>query len=125
VKYLCLAYYDEKKFEALDPAGKRAIVSRCPPHDAVLQSSDHLRALASLASPREAISIRPVDGKPSVTDGPFTETKEQLGSFFVIEAADREEAIRIASLHPAAHLGAQVGWGIELRAIDFELPTLS
>jgi hypothetical protein len=54
-----------------------------------------------------------------VTDGPFTETKEQVGAFFLIEAQDLNEATRVASHHPAAHLGEQVGWGIEVRPIDY------
>jgi hypothetical protein len=66
------------------------------------------------------VSVRPAKGKPSVTDGPFAETKEQLGSFFLIEAKDMEEAVRIASMHPAARLGEQLGWGVEVRGIDFE-----
>jgi hypothetical protein len=119
VKFLCLAYYDEKKFDALPRDEMRAIVSRCPPHDEALHESGHLRSVASLESPGKAVSIRPKGGKPIVSDGPFAETKEQLGSFFLIEAKDMEEAVKVASLHPAAHLGEHVGWGIEVRAIDF------
>ena len=62
--------------------------------------------------------MRPRKGKVSITDGPFTETKEQVGAFFIIEARDLDEAVRVASNHPAAHLGEQVGWGLEVRAID-------
>ena len=49
------------------------------------------------------------------------ETKEQIGSFFLIEAADMQEAVRIASLHPAALLGEELGWGIEIRPVKFFL----
>jgi hypothetical protein len=52
-----------------------------------------------------------------MTDGPFAETKEQVGGFFMIEAKDMDEAMSIASKHPAAHLGEQVGWGIEVRPL--------
>ena len=62
--------------------------------------------------------MRPRKGKVSITDGPFTETKEQIGSFFIVEAADLDEAVRVASNHPVAHLGEQVGWGLEVRPID-------
>jgi len=61
--------------------------------------------------------IRPRDGKPVVTDGPYVETKEQVGGLVIIEAADLNEAVRIASLHPAAHLGEKLGWGVEIRPI--------
>jgi len=65
----------------------------------------------------ETTSIRPRNGTVSVTDGPFVETKEQVGGVFVIEARDRNEAILVASRHPAAHVGERLGWGIEVRPI--------
>lgn len=118
MKYLCLAYYDEEKFDALSPAELDAIVSQCPPHDEALRGTGQLVAVASLGTTQSSTSIRPRNGKPSVTDGPFTETKEQVGSIFIIEARDLNEAIRVASKHPAASLGEQAGWGIEVRPID-------
>lgn len=125
MKYLCLAYYDEKRFEALSKAELAEIPKECRPLDAALEKSGHLVAVASLAATRDSVSLRPRDGKTLVTDGPYAETKEQLGSFLIIEANDREEAIRIASLHPAAQLNEQLGWGIELRPIEaFSLDTL-
>ena len=119
MKYLCLAYYNEKEFDALSKAEVEAIVSRCPPYDEGLRNSGHLVIQASLESPRATITVRPRNGKPSVTDGPFVETKEQVGGFFIIEAWDLNEAIRVASKHPAANIGEQVGWGIEVRPIDY------
>jgi hypothetical protein len=118
MKYLCLAYYDERRFEALSPAELEAIVSRCPAYDADLRASGHLVIQGSLQSPRSSATVRPREGKVSITDGPFAETKEQIGGFFVIEARDLNEAIRVASKHPAAHLGEDVGWGIEVRPMD-------
>lgn len=118
MKYLCLAYYDEKKFDALPKAEFDAIVSRCPAYDQALRNSGHLIIQASLGSPNASATVRPRNGNPVVTDGPFTETKEVVGGFFIIEALDLNEAIRVASKHPAAHLGEQTGWGIEVRPID-------
>jgi hypothetical protein len=117
MKYLCLAYYDEKKFSALTKEEMQALVSQCPKHDEELRKSGHMLLDGSLGRPKTATTIRPSNGKPLVTDGPFTETKEQVGGFFMIEARDLNEAILIASKHPAAHLGEQVGWGIEVRPI--------
>lgn len=111
MKYLCLAYYDPQKMGAMPPAERQAMVSQCPPLDAQLKATGHLVLSASLGGP--ALCLRPRGGKPQVTDGPYTEAKEMVGGFFIIEAADRDEAIRIASLHPAATLGEQAGWGIE------------
>jgi hypothetical protein len=123
MKYLCLAYYNEKQFDALPKAEFEAIVSQCPAYDDELRKSGHLLIQASLGSPRATITVRPRNGKPSVTDGPFVETKEQVGGFFIIEARDLNEAIRVASKHPAAHLGGQVGWGVEVRPIEMYEPT--
>ena len=119
MKFLCLAYYDPRRFDALTPAQRDAIVSRCPEYDAALIASGHLLFHASLAEVGETRCVRPHGGKPTVTDGPFAETKEYVGGFFMIEARDREEAIAIASKHPAANLGEIAGWGVEVRAVDF------
>ena len=119
MKYLCLAYYDEKKFDALPKAELDAIVSRCPAFDEALRNSGHLIVQASLQAPSAATTVRPRNGKPLVTVGPFAETKELVGGFFIIEALDLNEAIRVASKHPAANIGEQAGWGIEVRPIDF------
>lgn len=119
MKYLCLAYYDEEKFEALSKTDLEAIESKCQAYDEALRESGHLIVQASLQPPRSSTIVRPRNGKVSVTDGPFIETKEQVGGFFLIEARDLNEAILVASKHPAAHLGEQVGWGIEVRPIDF------
>ncbi|MCL4801462.1 MAG: hypothetical protein KJ025_17865 [Burkholderiales bacterium] len=118
MKYLCLAYYDAERFAALPAAERDALVSRCPPYDAALRASGHLVAQASLGPASATASVRPRDGGASMTDGPFTETKEQVGGFFIVEAKDLNEAIRAASLHPAAHLGGEVGWGVEVRPIE-------
>jgi hypothetical protein len=119
MKFLCLAYYDEKKFEALPKDELDAIVRKCKPHDEALYQGGHMMLVASLAAPRVSKSVRPRNGKPFVTDGPYAETKEQLGSFFIIEASDLDEATAEASKHPAAHLGENLGWGIEVRPIEF------
>ena len=122
MKYLCLAYYDQKKFDTLSKPEVDAIVSRCGPYDDALRDSGHLVASGSLQPVRSSIAVRPRNGKVAITDGPFTETKEQVGGFFIIEAQDLNEAIRVASKHPAAHLGEQVGWGIEVRPMDMFEP---
>jgi len=118
VKYLCLAYYDEEKFGVMPEAELDALVSKCKAHDQELHASGHLVLVASLGPTRSSVSIRPRAGKPWMSDGPFAETKEQIGALFILEANDLNEAIRVASKHPAAHLGEQVGWGIEVRPIE-------
>lgn len=104
---------------ALPPADVQAIVSQCPAKDAELKATGQLRLSASLGGPDAVIRLEPRGGTTRVTDGPFTESEELVGGFFIIEAADRDEAVRLASLHPAATLGEQAGWRIEMHPIGF------
>lgn len=119
MKYLCLAWYDEQKFEALPPEEMAALVSQCPPHDKRLRESGRLLVQASLGASGGTRSIRPPGENRSVTDGPFSETKEQIGGFFIIDAKDIDDAVHIASMHPAARVGGQAGWGVEVRPIEY------
>lgn len=66
-------------------------------------------------------TLHPRNGKMHVSDGPYTESKEVVGGLFIIEAGSRDEALRIASLHPAATLGEDGGWAVELIPMDFYL----
>lgn len=119
MKYLCLAYYDEKKFKALPKAELDALVAECQSHDQALMATGQVELVASLAATAASASLRPVQGKTSITDGPFAETSEQVGAILIIEARDLNDAIRIASKHPAASLGEQVGWGMEVRPMEY------
>lgn len=119
MKFLCLAYYDTEKFAALPPDELKVLVSQCPAHDAALRASGALRLQASLGDLAATRTLRPGRDQPSVTDGPFVETKEQVGGFFIIDAADMEEALRIAAKHPAARIGGHVGWAVEVRPVEY------
>src|SRR5262245_11669031 len=100
--YLCLAYYDEEKFETLSGPELEAIMKECRPHDEELRRGGHLVVTGSLQPARSTTTLRPRKGKVAITDGPFIESKEQVGGFFIIEARDLNEAIRVASKQPAA-----------------------
>jgi hypothetical protein len=115
MKFLCLAYGDRTKMVALTKEQFAALVAQCGVHDAELQKSGHYVEAKSLEW--AAMCLRPRNGKVVTTDGPYVETKEQIGGVVIIEARDMDEAVRIASLHPAAHLGEHLGWGIEIRPI--------
>lgn len=119
MKFLALAYYHEKTFEKTTPEEMKALVAQCTPLDQALNATGKMELVASLAATKKTVSVRPRGGKAIVTDGPYVETKEQLGSFFLLEAENMEEAIQLASMHPAAQLGEQMGWGIEIRPIEF------
>jgi hypothetical protein len=118
MKYLCLCYYDQKKFDALSEKDLEALGRACRPHDEALHGSGQLILVGSLALPQSSRTIRPGSGEPSVTDGPYADTKEPLGAFFMVEARDMDDAIEVASKHPGAHLGEYLGGGIEVRPID-------
>ena len=117
MKYLCLGYYDPETFDALSEDDRQAIAAECRPHDVALYESGHLVSVASLAH-REAVTLQPQGGETSITDGPYAETKEVVGSFFIIEADDLDEAVRVASMHPAAKLGEYYGFAVEVRPIE-------
>lgn len=65
------------------------------------------------------MTLRPRGGKPQITDGPFAEAKEMVGGLFIIDAADRDEALRLAAMHPAAQIGEAGGWAVELIPMGF------
>lgn len=118
MKFLCLCHYDQAKFDAWTPAEVEAVARACRPHDEALHRSGGLAMVGSLALPAMARTIRPTEEGPVVTDGPFVESPEPWGAFFIVEAADLDEAVRTASRHPGANLGRWFGGGIEVRAID-------
>ncbi|MGH7297158.1 MAG: YciI family protein [Polyangiaceae bacterium] len=115
MRYLCLAYGDRKKVEALTKEDFEALVAKCRVYDEELKKSGHLVSSQSLEW--DVMSLRPRGGKTVTMDGPFVETKETVGGLIIIEARDLNEALRVAALHPAAHLGEDLGWGIEVRPI--------
>ena len=123
MKYLLLAYHDEAKWNALADGEQTAIGAECAPYDDELRRGGHLVAMGSLAPTRMTTALRTRNGRLVATDGPFVETREQLGGFVVIEARDLNEAIRVASRHPAALLNERLGWVVELRPFErFEQP---
>jgi len=115
MKYLCLAYGDRARMEKLTENQRAELGEQCRAHDAELQASGHYVSAQSLEW--DAVTVRPRGGKPVVTDGPFIESREIVGGLIVIEARDLNEAVRIASLHPAANIGEDIGWGVEVRPI--------
>jgi len=105
MKYLCLVYLDEKRMHELPD-------EHCVEYDAAIRASGHCIASEALQPVETATTVRLREGKVSVTDGPFAETKEQLAGFYLIEANDLDEAIRIASGIPPASVGS-----IEIRPV--------
>jgi hypothetical protein len=121
MKYLGLAYYSPEKFAAMSPEAVDALVSQCPALDEKMRATGKLLVSASLGEPAAWTTLRTRAGKALVSDGPYTESKELVGGLFIIEAEDRDEALHLASMHPAAQLGEAGGWAVELIPIDVYL----
>jgi hypothetical protein len=116
VKYLCLIYYDEEKLDAMPQGELDALIDEAFAYWDELVSNGHGIDHAALQSVQAARTVRLQKGKTSITDGPFVETKEQLGGFILIDAKDLNEAVEVASKIPPARLG-----GVEVRPIK-DLP---
>jgi len=106
VKYLCLCYADERVLSALGQNGVDALRREAHVYLETLRESGRLLAVERLQSVRMAATVRVRNGRVYATDGPFAETKEQLGGFFLIEARDLNDAIQVATRWPPARLGS-------------------
>jgi hypothetical protein len=112
VKYLCLVYFEERRLDALSHGEWTALTGECLAYGDGIRQTGHFIAAEALQSVRTATTLRVRDGKVSTTDGPFAETKEQLGGFYLIDARDLNEAIQVASRIPPARMGS-----VEIRPI--------
>ena len=112
MKYLCLVYLDEQTWNALSRSEYDALVGEILDFRAELRSNGRLIVADALQHVQPATSLRVRNGTVAVTDGPFAETKEQLGGFYLIDAEDLNDAIRLASRIPSARLGT-----VEVRPI--------
>lgn len=117
MKYLCLAYEDEALFHKMPREEWDKLRTETLAYVDELRSSGRLVAAEPLQSARSAVTIRVRNRRLETTDGPFAETKEQLGGFFLIEARDLNEAIQVAAKWPSARLGT-----IEVRPLEQSLP---
>jgi hypothetical protein len=113
MKFMCIAYEEQKKLDDLSPAEWQALRTETLSYVESLHDSGRLIAAHPLRSAKTASTVRVRNGKLSVTDGPFAETKEQIGGFFLIEARDADEAIQIAANWPSARIGI-----IEVRPLE-------
>ncbi|MEX2116982.1 MAG: YciI family protein [Bacteroidota bacterium] len=113
MKYLCMAFEEESILNALSKSDWEVLRKETLDYVADLQKKGHLISAEPLQSVRTASTVRVRSGKLSITDGPFAETKETLGGFFLINARDLNEAISIASKWPSARFGS-----IEVRPVD-------
>jgi hypothetical protein len=112
MKYLCLIYDEEKKLAGMAKSEADAFMGEYGAYTESVKSSGHYLGGNPLQPVHTATTIRSRGGKVSTTDGPFAETKEQLGGYYLIEAKDLNEAIQVASRIPSVKTGS-----IEVRPI--------
>jgi hypothetical protein len=105
MKYLLLIHHDEPAFEKLSEAERQPLYAEFRQLRQKLVSTGQFLDGSQLQPTSVATSIRLRDGKRLVTDGPFAETREQLGGFFLVEAKSREEAVDLAAQIPVARVG--------------------
>ena len=106
MKYLCLVYVEEKVLNAMPQNERVAISNDAMTYCNNLQKQGQLIAASPLHPVETATTVRVRDGKTTTTDGPFAETKEQLGGFLMIDVPDLNDAIRVAAHFPAARFGS-------------------
>jgi hypothetical protein len=105
MRYFCLGYIEEKKWDTMSESERNAMLDECFAYDEVLRKNGHFGGGEALQSARNAITLRWQNGKVSTTDGPYAETKEQLGGILVLEATDLNHAIQLMSKHPGVKAG--------------------
>ncbi len=105
MKYICLGYIEPNKFETMTETERNAMLDECFSYDDVLKKNGHFAGGEALQSPSTATTLRWKNGKVAVTDGPYAETKEQIGGILILEARDLNHAIQLMSKHPGVKAG--------------------
>ena len=106
MKYICLGYYDKGKFEAMTETERNAMFDTCFDYDGHLRANGHWGGGEALQGPETALTLSRKNGKVVTTDGPYAETKEQLGGILVLEARDMNHAVQLIGQHPALTFGS-------------------
>ena len=112
MKYICLAYVGEEGWNQMTVAQQNAALDEVFAYTDELRKSGHLISAEGLENARSAATLRVVNGKVSITDGPYAETKEKIGGLYVLEARDLNHAVQLMSKHPVVRAG-----GVEIRAV--------
>ena len=115
MKYVCLGYMDPKKWVTMSEGERNVFIDGCFDYDDELRKNGRFAGGEALQGPQNAVTLRYENGKVSITDGPYAETKEQFGGYYVIDAKDLDEALAFAGRIPG--MGSRA---IEIRPIlDF------
>jgi hypothetical protein len=105
MKYICLGYIEPSKLESLPETQMHAMMDECFTYDDELRQNGHFAGGHALQPPQTAATLRWENGKVSITDGPYAETKEQIGGILILEARDLNHAIQLMTKHPGVKAG--------------------
>src|SRR5512146_2449185 len=106
MKFICLGYFDPRKFESMTEPERNAMFDECLSYDDTLRNRFHWASGEALQPHTTAKTVRWKNGKVAVTDGPFAETREQIGGILVLEARDLNQAVELMSKHPAVRFNS-------------------
>ena len=106
MKYICLGYFDRSKQGSLTEGEQQAMFDTCFEYDDHLRANGHWAGGEALQPPETALTLRWKNGKVATTDGPYAETKEQIGGILLLEARDMNHAAQLISQHPALKYGS-------------------
>ncbi len=105
MKYICLGYYEPAKHAAMTEDERNAMFDECFEYDDYLRANGHADRGEALQPPETALTLYWKNGKVATTDGPYAETKEQLGGLGVLEARDMNHAVQLIGQHPTLRFG--------------------
>ncbi|HWP83805.1 MAG TPA: YciI family protein [Terriglobia bacterium] len=105
MKFICLGYHYEKQWETVSESERNAFMDECFAYDEVLRKNGHFAGGEALQGAHSAATVRFQNGTVVVTDGPYAETREQIGGILVLEARDLHHAIQLMSKHPGVKAG--------------------
>jgi hypothetical protein len=114
MRFICLGYIEDTKWESLSADQQKALMEECFVYDDFLRKNGHFAGGEALQPGRTAKTVSEKNGKIVVTDGPFAETKEQIGGILILEAKDMDHAVGLMSKHP----GVRLGGPFEIRPAD-------
>ncbi len=106
MKYICLGYYDKDRFDAMTNSERNAMFDRCFEYDDHLRANGHWGGGEALQCPETALTLSGKSGKGVTTDGPYAETKEQIGGILILEARDMNHAVQLMAQHPSLKYGS-------------------
>ena len=106
MKYICLGYYEPAKHATMTEDERNAMFDECFEYDDHLRANGHFAGGEALQPSETAVTVSWKNGRVAMTDGPYTETKEQLGGILVLEARDMNHAIQLMSQHPSLKFGS-------------------